>query len=237
MGFRTNYKGLRGYCEMAKGNKAAAEKNLSWAYEHGLTKPAYLTAYGALLMQQKNYQKCLEVYTRAVQNTPENSGFMPTIKASIITCRYKLGQQDDSILEDARALYEEHKSSTIYMLYGYLLMRAGKLEEALKINLEGYEYDDKDASLCDNLGQTYYLMGDTENAKKYFTQAVNIKYNMVDSCYFLAEIYMAEDNIKKAYDLLDDAKDAPFSALTTVTREQINENYELAEKILKEHII
>ena len=37
--------------------------------------------------------------------------------------------------------------------------------------------------------------------------------------------------------VLDDAKDAPFSALTTVTREQITEKYEYVEKMLKTHII
>ncbi len=236
MSFKVNYKGLRGYVEMTQGKKDEAEKDLSWAFEHGLTKPAYLTAYGALLMQRRKYEKCLEVYLRALENTPEDSGFMPAIKASIITCRAKLGQNENA-LEEAKKLYDEYKSSTIYMLYGYLLMQAGQLDEALKVNLEGYEYDEKDASICDNLGQTYYLMGDTENAKKYFTQAIDIKYNMVDSCYFLAEIYLAEDNLKKAYDLLDDAKDAPFSALTTVTREQINEKYELVEKMLKEHVV
>ena len=236
MGFKVNYKGLRGYCEMAKGNKTAAEKDLSWAYENGLEKPAYLTAYGALLMQKRDYEKCLEVYLRALKNTPESSGFMPAIKASIITCRYKLGQSENA-LEEAENLYNAYKSSTIYMLYGYLLMKAGRLEDALRVNLEGYEYDEEDAAICDNLGQTYYLMGDNENAKKYFEKAVKIKYNLPDSCYYLAEIYIAEDNLKRAYDLLDDAKDAPFSALTTVTREQITEKYEYVEKMLKTHII
>ncbi len=236
MGFKVNYKGLRGYCEMAKGNKTAAEKDLSWAYENGLEKPAYLTAYGALLMQKRDYEKCLEVYLRALKNTQESSGFMPAIKASIITCRYKLGQSENA-LEEAENLYNAYKSSTIYMLYGYLLMKAGRLEDALRVNLEGYEYDEEDAAICDNLGQTYYLMGDNENAKKYFEKAVKIKYNLPDSCYYLAEIYIAEDNLKRAYDLLDDAKDAPFSALTTVTREQITEKYEYVEKMLKTHII
>ena len=146
MGFKVNYKGLRGYCEMAKGNKTAAEKDLSWAYENGLEKTAYLTAYGALLMQKRDYEKCLEVYLRALKNTPESSGFMPAIKASIITCRYKLGQSENA-LEEAENLYNAYKSSTIYMLYGYLLMKAGRLEDALKVNLEGYEYDEEDAAI------------------------------------------------------------------------------------------
>lgn len=236
MGFKSDMTGFIGYWKMAKGKKTEAEKYLSKAYSEGITKPAYLTAYGALLMQNQNYEKCLEVYNRALENSPEGSAYMSAIKCSIITCRYKLGQEAEA-LEEAEKLYEKQKNSTIYTLYGYLLMKAGRFEEALKVNLEGYEYDEKDVAVCDNLGQTYYLMGDTANAKIYFEKAIDIKYNMVDSCYFLAEIYLEEDNLKKAYDLLDDAKDAPFSALTTVTREQIEQKLNEVESLMNQHDI
>ncbi len=236
MGLKVKFRAMKGYLKMAKGKWSEAEPHLAFAYENGTKKPAYLTAYGALLMQKRDYTKCLEVYERAIKHTPEKSGYLPAIKCSIITCKYKLGEIDNAI-EQVKELYDEYRSSTVYMLYGYLLMKSGNLEKALEINLEGYDYDQQDAAICDNLGQNYYLMEDYETAKKYFDKALRIKYNMVDSCYFLADIFLMEEHYQKAFDLLEEAMEAPFSALTTVTKEQIKEKFDFCEKKLKSRIV
>lgn len=236
MGLKSELRAMRGYFKMSKGKWDEAYPDLEFAYESGTTKPQYLTAYGALLMQKCNYEKCLEVYERAIKHTPEESGFWPSIKCSMITCKYKLGQMDNA-LEEVAKLYDEYKSSTVYMLYGYLLMKSGELEKALEVNLEGYDYDQEDAAICDNLGQNYYLMENYEEAKKYFDKALRIKFNMVDSCYFLADIFLMEEHYQKAFDLLEEAMEAPFSALTTVTREQIKEKFDFCEKKLKSRMV
>lgn len=232
MGIKANINAFKGYYNMIKGNRTDAYKYLSEAYKGGVTKPAYLTAYGALLMQEGDFAKCREVFEKALENSYNKPGFIPAITCSIITCRYKMGEKEEA-LKEAEDFWNDVKNSTTYVLYGYLLMAMGRIEEALKINTEAFEYDDEDVAICDNLGQTYYCLGDKENAKKYFERAVSIKYNMVDSCYFLSQIYIEEGELKKAYNLLEDAKDAPFNALTTVTREELLNAFNEAEKLIE----
>ncbi len=233
MGFKEKFYGFKGYFALIKGNIEEAEKYLRIAYEAGTTKTAYVMSYGSILMRKQSFAESLEVFNRAKELcTEKEQNYIPMIESNIITCRYRLGELEGA-LEDVEKLFAENKISITYMLYAYMLMRAGRLDDALKINLEGYEYDEKDVGICDNLGLNYYFLGDKENAKRYFEEALAIKYNMVDSCYYLALIYIEESNLEKAYDLLEEAKEAPFSALTNVTREEINEKYAEVEALLK----
>lgn len=225
MSFKTNFYGMKGYLEFAKNKTDAAERDLEKAYKLGLDKPSYLTAYGSLLMQKGDYVKCKEVYEKAYDGLGVNVMYYTAIKCSIITCDYKLGDVEKAF-EDAREIFNEIKNGTTYVIYGYMLMARGMLDQALEINREAFEYDSDDVAICDNLAQTYYKMGDTENAEIYFKKALEIKRDMIDSCYHLALIYIAKGKIDEAYELLDDAHDGKFSALTTVTPEELNKKYE-----------
>ncbi len=229
MGIMTNIKGFLGYMNLGKNKKEKAEKYFSEAYESGMTKDIYLLSYGALLMQKHDYVKCKEVYQRALSLDTEKANVKRAIVCSIAVCDYKLGNKEEAI-EKVKALYDEdNKSSTVYTIYGYFLMREGQLDEALKVNLEGYSYDEDDVSVLDNLGQTYLAMGDKENAKKFFELAVEEKNTMPDSCYYLAEMYMEDGDLRKAKKLLMNLEDVNFSALTTVTREEVDA---LLEKVV-----
>lgn len=225
MSLKTNFYGFKGYIELAKDKYDAAERDLTKAYKLGLEKPAYLIAYGTLLMQKGDYALCKEVYEKAYEGLGVNVMYYNAIKSSIITCDYKLGNIEQS-LKDAEEMFNEMKNGTTYVIYGYILMMQGMLEKALEINREAFDYDPDDVAICDNLAQTYYRLGDIENAKIYFQKALEIKRNMIDSCYYLALIYIDEGKIDEAFELLDDAHDSKFSALTTVTPEELNKKYE-----------
>ncbi len=230
MGLMTSIYSSLGYVKLVRGDRQGAEKYLERAFELGMRKPAYLTAYGSMLMQKGEYERCKEVYNRALDNLGVNTMYYAAIVGSIITCDYKLGDKEKA-LAAAKDLYETVKNGTTYVIYGYLLMAEGRLDEALVINREGFEYDENDVAICDNLGQNYYFLEDRENAKIYFEKALDIKREMPDSCYFLAQIYLDEGNIERAYYLLDDAMDSAISALTTVTRRQIEERFQSVENI------
>ena len=222
MGLMVNYKGFMGYYKLAKHDTVAAKRYFEEAYAKGLSKSSYLTAYATLLLQEKNYEKALEVFRKAYHAADATSQIKWSIKANLATCYFKLDEKDQA-LEIAEELYENQKNGTAYVLYGYFLLNAGKTEEALAVNLKGYEYDDEDAPICDNLGQTYYAMGDFENAEKYFTKALDIKDDMIDSLYFMAEIFCKKEKYNRAYELLEEALDAPVPALATVTKEKIQQ--------------
>lgn len=224
MGFKANFYGLKGYLEMAKNKKEAAERDLSKAYEMGMEKPAYLVAYGSLLMQQGDYIKCKEVYEKAENILGVDVMYYTAIKCSLATCDYKLGNVEKA-LDEALTVFNEYKNSTTYVIYGYLLMSQGMLERALEVNKEAFEYDPDDVAICDNLGQTYYKLNDMQNAEMYFQKALEIKRGMIDSCYYLALIRLEQGRTDEAFELLDDAMDSGFSALTTVTKDELTQKF------------
>ncbi len=233
MGLLTNFYGFKGYMQFARNNKAAAKVTLEKAYDKGLAKPSYLTAYGALLMQDGEFQKCKEVYERAMDGLGVNVMYYTAIKSSIVTCDYKLGNVEQAT-RDAEELYNDMKSTTACVLYGYILLDQGDLEKALQVNLASYEYDEDDVAICDNLGQTYYRLGDYENAEKYFREAIAIKRGMIDSCYFLSLMLLERGgDLNEIYELLDDAMDSNFSALTTVTKDELKAKYEEVKRLIE----
>ena len=104
MGFLTNFYGFRGYLALARQKRDDAEKYLSKAWDQGLEKTSYLTAYGSLLMQKGEYAKCKEVYEKAFEGLGVNVAYYTAIRCSIITCKYKLGEVEEALVE-AKEMY------------------------------------------------------------------------------------------------------------------------------------
>ena len=225
MGWSVNFKGFMGYYKLAKKDNAVAKKYFEAAYAKGLSKPNYLAAYATLLQQEKNYELALEVFQKAYRSQMATPQIKWSLKANLATCYFKIGDTERA-LELAEEMYDSRKNGTAFILYGYFLLSVGRLDEALEVSLKGYEYDDEDASICDNLGQIYYAKGDFEKAETFFSKALAEKDNMVDSLYFMAELNIKKEQYDQAYEYLDSALDAPMPSLTTASKEMILQKLE-----------
>jgi tetratricopeptide (TPR) repeat protein len=71
------------------------------------------------------------------------------------------------------------------------------------------DLDPKDTSIVFNAGYTANMVGESEKAKKYFTQLLDVEeYNKLNAYYFLIQIASAEDNDPdEAYRLVADARE------------------------------
>ena len=94
-------------------------------------------------------------------------------------------------------------------------------EAALEFNLEALDYDDTDPVILDNLGQTYYLMGDLDNAFKYFNKAKEQKEDQVDTLFYLGNIYLQRGQREEAKEHYKKALECNISALNTISRQDI----------------
>ena len=110
----------------------------------------------------------------------------------------------------------------VYQTLGYLYVEAGDFEKAVAFNTEAYEYDDEDAITLDNLGQTYYRLGnDKEKAKLYFEKALEAKPGQIDTLYFLAQYDIEAGDKEAARAKLEKALNGRFSPLNYATREKV----------------
>lgn len=224
MGLFTDLKAQRALAAHGKGNTDAAIKLYHEAYTEGMNKARYLLPYSILLLRAGDYAKAREVLKK-VEKSP--GGITPEQRVQMLTnyavACYKEGRIDYAI-ELLRGVHQKGPSGTVYGILGFLLVEKGNFEEALSFNREAVEYDDEDPVTLDNLGQTYYRLGnDKEEARVWFEKAIGVKEDAIDTNYFLAQYDIDEGRIEKARERLALASEGRFSPLNYATREMIAE--------------
>ncbi|MBE5817321.1 MAG: tetratricopeptide repeat protein [Clostridiales bacterium] len=231
MGIKATYYGVKGYACMMRGDNKNARIFFEKALHHGLEKPNHLTYYGVLLLRTGEFEKSEKILKKALDLCPRDVPLYSTIKMNIAMCAWKLNDIDRS-LELVESIFDNYKNSGTYGLYGFLLSEKQDYDAAIKINNEAIEYDDEDPVAYDNLGQVYYKMGDYAKAEENFTKALKFNSRLVDSLYYMGMIRISQDRLEDAYDYIEEAIDIPVPALSTVTYEKIEKEYDaLREKL------
>ena len=223
MSFMGNMVGNKALTAHTKGDIEKAMELYGEAYAKGMDKPRLLKSYSVLLIRMGQLDKALEVLKK-MEKMP---GITPADKASMhmnyAIILWQKGHTDRAleILEDE---LKDRKTGTLYSVIGYIKIEKGDAEEALAFNKAALEYDEEDAVLLDNVGQTYYrLFDDKETAKSYFEKAVAAKPNTIDSNYFLALYDIEAGNYASARAHLQTASQGFSSPLNYATPERIAE--------------
>ncbi len=209
----------------ARGN---AEETLYWlerVYKTGVAKPNAVTTYGYLLLKDGRLEQAMKIFEEQY-NTPNisNTDYY-NIKSNYALCLWKQGK-----LEEAVTLLEkiipDYKNTNIYGSLGYLYNLQGDLEKALKFNLEALEYNSTGGVILDNLGQTYYLMGEQEKAQEIFEKLLAQKPKFPEAYYDYALVLEKLGDKEKAIAMLKDAQQHKINYLSAVTNEHIETKLE-----------
>lgn len=189
----------------------------------GCDKPAYLMAYGVLLLRRRDFEAAREMFLKAERSKALTKEERRQLRINYGICQWKLGNLDQAI-EQLTIASREGKTSLIYGSLGYMLIekgsRTGDFSEALAFNAEALDYDDADAVVLDNMGQLHLRMGERAKAKEFFEKAHEAKPAQVDTLYYLAKLAGEDGERDKALSYLDTALSGNFSALSTISREQ-----------------
>lgn len=133
-------------------------------------------------------------------------------------------------IEEAIKIYTDlnlnYKNSTNYETLGYLLLINNQYEEALKINLEAYNYSNENNVILDNLAESYYFLGELDKAKELYEKMhgpENSKKPTFPEAYFYYGLILKENGeIEKAKDYLNKALEMKESNLSILTHEIIS---------------
>lgn len=236
MKFFVNYKGRRAFQWHIRGNqlmssdvekaKAIHDKALTMykeAYDAGCRDANVTMGFATLLMRYGEYEKSRDLLLECEKNKNLDAKSKRQLKQNYSVCQWRLGNLDKAI--DLLRDVERHgKSEFVYTVLGYYLiekaLQTGDFDEALKYNLEAYEYDEDDPGTLDNLGQLYYHLGETDKAYEYFSRAFHEKPTQVPTLYFIAKINHERGNDEKARQFIDKCLAGNFSALCSISREQ-----------------
>jgi tetratricopeptide (TPR) repeat protein len=213
---------LLGYINHSKGNLDKAEKLYNKAMDKDSLKANHQMSYGVLLLKKGDFERAKKVFEGLLIFSSDKPMIKNSAKINQSIVYWKLGDLDTA-LEMIQEVHNKLKNTRTYALLGYLLIEAGDLDKALAFNLEAYDYDDTDAELIDNLAQTYYRLGDKENALKYFKLAEEENPDQISTLYHLGCLYQEKGDLEGAREMFNRALERDISAISSISRSQIEE--------------
>lgn len=231
MGFWTNHCANRAYLYHVRGqfDKALAAYDKAFARQDKPQRARDYAGYTSVLVRNGQYQKAYDVITEGIRvcnvNAKQRMSILSLTSQYVITL-WKLGRLDEAIAEEEQ-VHEKMPSTNTYGTLGYFYLlkaiQTGDYEKSLSFNQQGVEYADDDPTILDNLAQTYYRIGQYEQAKKHFELALEEKPTQVDSLFYLAKTCEAMGDLKAARAWAEKAAAQKASHLSAVTDEMTHE--------------
>jgi len=214
-------------------SKGRIEKALAWfdkAYKSGRAKPMSMVSYAYLLLKTGNIEESESILNTLIRSKLDENDKLH-VKSNLALVLWKKGELDNAItmLQEA---FEKLKTSITYGSLGYLLILKGDMDRALEFNLEAYEYNNSNAVILDNLGQTYYITGDYDKAEETYEKLMQINPSFPEAYYNYGLVLMKKGKPEKALHLLRKSMDYKLTFLSTVTKEAIESAAEEAEKMV-----
>jgi tetratricopeptide (TPR) repeat protein len=229
MGLIGNIYGFLGYYNHSRKKNDKALKWYKKAEEHDVASPYSQMAYGVLLLRTGQFEKAQAIFNKLLVFFPKNQPLKTNAKINLALTYWKLGDVNTAV-ETMSEVHNRLKNTKTYGTLGYLLVETGDYERALQFNLNAMNYDDTDAIVLDNLGQVYYRMGDMDKAFEYFKKAQAQNEEQPVTLYHLGIIHIERGQAEEARELFKKALSCNISALSTISREAIeNKLKELGE--------
>jgi tetratricopeptide (TPR) repeat protein len=213
------------------GNNETAYKLYEKAYNHKQSKPSVKITYAYVLLKEGMVEKS-EAILRQVMNQKlsRKDEVNATLNLSIVL--WKKNELDEAISHLKKLYEEDYKTTILYQSLGYYLILNQSYDEALKFNLEAYEYNNSDTSILDNLALNYYYLGDYQKAEELYKKLVAMNPTFVSPYYFYAQLLVKENNYKEALEMLNRALNCRFTFLSAVTKEEVQNEIEKVENLI-----
>ncbi len=177
--------------------------------------------YAYYLLREGQVEKSEEIYKKLLK-----AGLKPelrlAVRADYAVLLLKTGRHDEAIaeLEDVTVHFT---NTTTYGTLGYLYLLKDSVRKAVNYNEEAYDYNSDDPVILDNMTQLYIKLGDYNKARKYADELIEKKPYFVEAYYDSAYVYMKLGNIKKAKELIEDAKCCKITFMSNVKESDLEE--------------
>lgn len=213
---------------MIKANKAYAadtpEEAANWlgrAYNTGAAKPTTVTTYGYLLLKQGRLDEAMEVFENQLRSNNTSNNEYYNIQSNYALGLWKQGKLDEAIAA-LEKIIPNYKTTNIYGSLGYLYNLKGNLDKALSFNLEALEYNNTNTVILDNLGQTYYLLGEQKKAEETYSRLMSLNPKFPEAYFDYALVLEKSGDRNKCIEMLKNAQKYKINYLSAVTKEDID---------------
>ncbi|MBR4893535.1 MAG: tetratricopeptide repeat protein [Clostridia bacterium] len=132
---------------------------------------------------------------------------------------FKEGEIEEA-KEAMTTVYENYKNTNMYCTLGYLFNILETSENAVNFNKEAYEYNSDHNTILDNLGQSYYLNDEIDEAYKVYETLIEKEPAFPEAYYNFALVLIKRGENERAKEMLETALTKEFHKLTTITKEE-----------------
>jgi tetratricopeptide (TPR) repeat protein len=141
---------------------------------HSVLASGYLNEYS----EEKGNTECLDMAEKEFKIAIDMNKSNSTAHCNLSKV-YLLKKEYDKCIYEAKETLKLTKSEYAAYNLGTAYKETGRLDEALREYLKGYDYNNRNSFILKALGETYYELNDLENAKKYYEEylEVNKRYN------------------------------------------------------------
>ncbi len=212
-----------------KGDTDSTISFLKKAYKTGSAKVSAVTSYGYMLLKCAKLDEAMKIFEEQLASPKLSDKDRYDIKSNYALVLWKKGQIDKAI-SLFESIIPQFKTTNIYGSLGYLYNLNNDLEKALVFNLEAYDYNNDNGVILDNLGQTYYLLGDFEKANEIFKTLMSKKPDFPEAFYDYALVLEKLGDNEKCIEMLKNAQLIKISYLSNITSEDIENKLADMEK-------
>jgi len=212
--------------------KGNVQETIAWldkAYKTGRAKVKIVTTYGYVLLKYGKLEEAMKILDEQLASKKLSNNERNESKSNYALVLWKKGQLDEAI-----SLFEEiithYKNTNIYGSLGYLYNLKANFEKALQFNLEAYDYNNANGVILDNLGQTYFLLGDLEKADEVFKKLMTLNPKFPEAFYDYALVFEKMGDKEKCIEKLRNALLYKPNYLSAVTAEEIESKLAQMEK-------
>lgn len=204
-----------------------ALKFYDFGYSGGGRAAAPMIAYAMLLMERCLYEEALTVLQETQDRTDMNHTMRLVSRQDLAIALEKTGDISSAILEMEKIRQEyECLGSNFYSTMAYFYIQAGEYEKAAEANAQcGTE--EKSGAYYDNLALIAYRQGEFAQAKVLFEKALTVDDSMVSPKYHLGILAEARGETDAAGDYFREAYESGVTGLSTISREEVQEKYDL----------
>ncbi|OPJ60376.1 tetratricopeptide repeat protein [Clostridium oryzae] len=185
-------------------------------------------SYAFLLLKNKYLDEAEEMLNKMKQKKlKENVKYSVEMTSALV--KWKKGNLNEAV-DILEQVYKEFKCTTLYENLGYLLVLSKNYDRALQINEEAYKYNSSSKTICDNLGETYYYMGQYDKANEIYEALVNDNAKFIEAYYHYGLVLSKLGRREEALTNLNKALEFKENYLSEVNHNIVKEAIQATEE-------
>lgn len=216
-------------------NLDAAVLWMKKAYDTRKLKYQKVIAYAYLLMKKGDFKSAGEILDTVISgnynNEPVPAVYRQLARNYKSIIAYNEGDLPEAVAISEKLLSEGFKNSILYANLGFYYLESNDNKKALEFCEDAYQFNKDDNTIKDNLAMACLATGDKERARRLWSEITGNYIYFPEPFYNYAGLLLEQGEKENALEMIDKAQACPFSALTTISIDDVKNRKARIQKL------